>query len=830
MRVGIDYRILSVGRDMMTRGMPRYTQQQLREVLALDADSEYVLLCNRGNDLALVAPDVLAAENVSVRSYAPPRRLRNRLVDATATLEVAEHYQDWIHQQDLSVYHATTPFLLEYPLLITFDACPMVATFYDAIPLLFPNHYFHDPVFRAHYERTVRLVGDASRLLAISDAAGRDAVEHLGIAPGRVDRAWPIPDAVFRPLPDHLLAKLLLGMEWRFRLPERYLLTVTYPHYAKNLETLLAGYAALPAALRAEMPLVLCCHLSDAGRQVVSNLVNQAGIGADVVLTGVVSDAELCALYNRATMVVHPSLYEGFGLPIAEAMACGAPVVTTTSSSMPEVAGNAAILVAPEEPGAFTEAIATLAMDPGLQEDLRRRGFQQVRRFNGEQLGRETLASYRRAAAGPAAGATAEPGRPRLAIWTPLPPQQTGIADYSAELLGALARRCDLEVFVDSDYLPDDALLTQHRIQHFRAFERRQSQAPFDAVLFQVGSSLFHHYMADALRTTPGIVVLHDLSWSPVLYTWWQNLGAPERFEAQVAEVCGHAALAQLRALAPGDPALWDFFARHPMLDLVLEASVAQIVHLEAAAQELAARYPSSHPWVVPMGVEDPCAGDVGRSPRLARGVLGMPAAGFVVGVFGIVHANKHLEACLRAFARVARTRPEATLLIVGRWLADSYRDELAQLAGSLGIAQQVRMTGHVDRRQFDTYLKAADVIVNLREPLSTHMSATLIRAIAAGRPVIINDLPEWQYFPESFCLRVPSGAGEEPALAAALERLAGDAALVAAMAGAARAFYEREGTIAHMASRYLEVVGRVCAAEPNPAGAPVGSAATGRA
>jgi glycosyltransferase involved in cell wall biosynthesis len=811
MRVGIDYRILSVGSALVTRGMGRYTQQQLRAVLDIDDRNEYVLLANRGNDLSLIVPEVLEAENTSIEVYSPPP-LEQAPQHTDVLLRLAEDYEAWLQGLGLDVYHATTPFLLEYPLLLRFDACPMVATFYDAIPLIFPKHYYGTTVFdalsRDHYLRTLDLVKGAARILAISDAAGQDAVDYCGIPPERIDRAWPIPDAVFRRLPDHLLRKLLLGLEHRLRIPARYVLTVTYPHYAKNLETLLEAYAALPAGVRTELPLVICCYLSEEGRRVVMGLAERAGIADDIVLTGVVTDAELCALYNRATVLAHPSRYEGFGLPIVEAMACGTPVVTTTASSMPEAAGDAAILVDPEDVDAFTQAIASIARDPGRQAELRARGFEHVQRFNARQLAEGTLRSYQ-AAAG-TLPATREPGRLRLAVWTPLPPVRSGIADYSAELLEGLSPHCDLEVFVDGGYLPAYECLDRYPVRHFSAFERRQAQNPFDAVVYQVGGSVFHQFMSEALRTHPGIVVLHDMMWSHVLYTWASEHGEQEVFRAAVAELEGPAVLATFDALPPGDTAgLWEFLRAHPMLELVIGASLAQIVHLEAAADHLLAAYPGTNPWVVPMGVQDPCAGDIKPTPRLARCTLpDIPLESFVVGTYGIVHPSKRLEACLRGFAGLAARRPDSLLLVVGRPLEEAYVEELGKLAADLGVADRVRFTGHVERLKLDTYLKAADVIVNLRTPLNTHMSATLMRAIATGRPVIINDLPEWRFFPDGVVCRVPAD-GEVPALTEALVSLAGDPGLRSRMSSDARTFYEREGTIPRMAERYLDVVGR---------------------
>jgi glycosyltransferase involved in cell wall biosynthesis len=491
-------------------------------------------------------------------------------------------------------------------------------------------------------------------------------------------------------------------------------------------------------------------------------------------------------------------------------MACGALVVTTTSSSMPEAAGDAGILVDPEDVAGFSGAMARLARDPALQAELRERGFEQVKRFNPRQLAAATLRSYEAAARG---SPVQDPRPLRLAMWTPLPPARTGIADYSAELLEGLSPHCELEVFVDDGYLPSNECLSRYPVRHFTAFARRQAQDPFDAVIYQVGGSMFHHYMAGALRTHPGIVVLHDMMWSHVACTWAQDHGDGEAFRTTVAELEGRAALEEFDAIAGDDTAgLWAFLCAHPMLEPVIGESLAQIVHLEAAAEQLRADYPGANPWVVPMGVDDPCAGDARTSPRLARCTLpGIPLDAFVVGTYGIVDRSKRLEACVRAFAGLVHRQPDSVLLIVGRALQESYVEELEKLAANLGLGDRVRFTGHVARSKLDAYLKAADVVVNLRTPLNTHMSATLMRAVAAGRPVVVSDLSEWRFLPDGVVRRVPV-EDEVPALTEALVSPAGDPGLRSRMAMQARTFYEQEGTIGRMAERYLNVVRRTIA------------------
>ncbi|MGH2718917.1 MAG: glycosyltransferase, partial [Actinomycetota bacterium] len=759
MRIGVDYQILALGPGLITRGMARYTQQQLRAVLAAEEGNEYVLLCDAAADLSLIDGAVRDHERVDLALYSPPA---GNAADPGALLARAEHYQSWIARLDLDAYHATAPLMMEGPALVHFDACPMVSTFYDLIPFRFPEQYLTPPGTAERYHRTLRMLWRDGRLLAISDTARDDAVRLLGAPRERIDRAWPVPDEVFRPLPAHQLGKLLTVLASRVRIPERFVLTVSHLHHSKNLGTLLAGYAELPATLRTVLPLVVCCHLDPPGVAALRARASRLGIGDDVVITGHVSDLELAALYNQATLVVHPSRLEGFGYPVAEAMACGTAVVTTTAPALPEVAGDAAVLVDPEDPAAFAGAIATLARNHSARQELIERGFAQVAQFNTAQLATATLDSYRAAVAHP----PAPPAGPRIALWTPLPPAMSGIADYSAELLGALEPRCDVEVFVDGGYLPPEPLLRDHTIHHFSAFDRRDAQQRFDAVVYQIGASPLHRYMAEPMRRRPGIAVLHDLLWSNVVYSGSvQPDGRAPAFEAALVELYGKEALTVMESYDFGDHVrLWDFFARYPMLDTVVAPSLAQIVHVNLAAEHLRASYPGCDPYVVQMGVADPFAQPGVPDPYATRKDLGIDPSRFIVGIFGIVHPAKRVEACVRAVGQIVAEGLDAVLLIAGPVYDSDYTGELMGLARRLGIAGNIVMTHRLSPEAFAAHLITVDVVVNLRTRMHHHMSAVVLRAIAAARPIVISDLPEWD-FPPAFCSRVPT-EGEVPALA----------------------------------------------------------------
>ncbi|HBL26097.1 MAG TPA: hypothetical protein DD490_04595, partial [Acidobacteria bacterium] len=564
-------------------------------------------------------------------------------------------------------------------------------------------------------------------------------------------------------------------------------------------------------------PLVLACRLDPADEARAAGWARERGIEEDLRFTGFVEDAELVALYNAATLYVHPSRAEGFGLPVLEAMRCGAPVAVADAGSLPEVVGEAAARFDPERPQDLARVLEQLLGDAAGRRALGDQARHRAAGFCAEDLGRETLAAYEEAAA----GSSHRRPRPslRLALWTPVPPQPSGIADYSVELLRELVGGAEVEVFVDEGVLPAAEVEELAPVHRFTAFARRHRRRPFDAVLLQLGASLFHLYMQALLEPAGGppvIATLHDLTWGALLHRAAYLDGDLARFHRELAASEGEEALAQLRALEAGDPAafaagLEGFLNRHPVLGGVVAATAAQIVHMPRAAVDLAIRYAGSRVHEFPMGVEDPrrALAAAGADPRSE---LGLSPAAFVVGAFGVAHPVKRLEAAVAALGRLAAEHPAAdpVLLVVGPFAAPGYRLRLESLAAERGVADRLRILGRVEGAAFERALLACDAVVNLRYPFRGQMSATLMRALAAGRPVVITDVPEWAHFPETFCLRLAPDEAEADGLAAHLLGLSRDRERCRRLGEEARRFWEEHATPAHMAAGYRRVLAEV--------------------
>ncbi len=231
----------------------------------------------------------------------------------------------------------------------------------------------------------------ASRVLAVSESTKRDIVELLGVPPEQIAVTPLAADRSFRPVTGEAL-EVFLGEQGIVR---PFVLSVGTLEPRKNLPTLLRAFARIAA----EMPhdLVLAGPegwMTDE----IHETRRRLDLGDRLRFTGYVDAEALPAWYSAADLFVYPSLYEGFGLPPLEAMACGTPVITSDVSSLPEVVGDAGLTVPPTDEMALAEAMRRVLGDPAIGADLRKRGLERAKRFSWEQTAALTMAAYRDAA------------------------------------------------------------------------------------------------------------------------------------------------------------------------------------------------------------------------------------------------------------------------------------------------------------------------------------------------------------------------------------------------------------------------------------------------
>jgi len=269
---------------------------------------------------------------------------------------------------------------------------PTIVTVHDMSLRLYPRCH---PLRRLLLNRPLMHVAirQAAAIVTVSHSARRDLLKLHGVSPDRVSVVHEAASPAFRPIADRAR---LAAVRARYSLPERFMLYVGTIEPRKNLMRLMSAFAA---ARKAGIPQQLVCvgPYGWASRDLAGH-IEQLGIRDAVRFTGYLPFEDLPAIYNLGDLFAFPSLYEGFGLPVVEAMASGLPVLTSNTSSLGEIAGDAAETIDPTDTDAMADAIRRLAMDADLRHDRSARGLKRARDFSWAQTAREMLTVYHRAA------------------------------------------------------------------------------------------------------------------------------------------------------------------------------------------------------------------------------------------------------------------------------------------------------------------------------------------------------------------------------------------------------------------------------------------------
>jgi glycosyltransferase involved in cell wall biosynthesis len=362
-------------------------------------------------------------------------------------------------------------------------------------------------------------------------------------------------------------------------------------------------------------------------------------------------------------------------------------------------------------------------------------------------------------------------GNVRVAYYSPLPPERTGIAAYSALLLPALQRRLEVEP------------------------ARRGAPAPTaDVSLYHVGNNPDGHaWIVEALRRRPGVVVLHDFVLHHLVAGMTLGRGDAEGYLRALEGEAGLAGRLLGHGVIDGRvPPLWESRPHEfPLAGPILDWATGLIVH---------SRY------VERRTREAGYAGRVSRIPHPAWAVPPVPPARLpgrpVIGCFGHINATKRIPELLAAFTRLLREHPRAQLVLVG---PVSPRFDVAGQLARFGLERSdaVLREEYADEERLWALMAASDVCVNLRAPTMGETSGSVVRVLALGRPLVVSDVGWFSELPDDVALKVPVDEREVDVLAAALDLLAGNESARAAMGNAARAYTRREHDLERVSERY---------------------------
>ena len=352
MRIGID------ARKLHDFGIGTYIRNLLRQLARMDRQTEFVILC-RPDDCAMVTA---LGENF------------RGVVETAGNYSLLEQVKIplALKREGVTLFHA--PHYVLPPLV----RCKAVVTIHDCIHLMFPQYLPNRFAYR-YAIASIRLAARrATRIMTVSESSKRDILKFVDTEPGKIDVIYNAYDDTFAIEPRE---------EDVVRVRERYQLESEFVLYAgnvkphKNLERLIEAFHLVRKRGLDHLKLVM---IGDeiSKYTALRRAVHRHQLHKYVRFLGYLPEETLAVMYRLAGVFVFPSLYEGFGLPPLEAMASGTPVVMSNVSSLPEVAGDAAVLVDPYSPGAIAGAMRRVMMDGRLRDDMRERGLARAREFS----------------------------------------------------------------------------------------------------------------------------------------------------------------------------------------------------------------------------------------------------------------------------------------------------------------------------------------------------------------------------------------------------------------------------------------------------------------
>ena len=372
MKIAIDIRTINKPRS----GVGYYVTNLIQKLQDIDEDNQYCLISNNGE-----------YEN-TFRAQANFENHRTWVSNENHLF--GDFWESFylprlLEKKNVSVFHGPA-FMV--PLIKRNMAT--VVTIHDIVSFIMPDTI---PMKYAFYMRNlIKLVSrKADRIISVSHSTKKDLIAWLGVPEEKITVVHQAVSETFYPAEN---GDGGAQIRRRFGIHGRYMLFVGNLEPRKNLSRLMEAFAMARERLGGPIQLVICGKKGWLCSGILKTY-ERIRRGDDILITNYVNEQDLLGLYQNAEMFVFPSRYEGFGLPALEAMACGAPVITSNVSSLPEITGGAAMLINPSDVGEISEAMVKLANCASLRSELKEKGFRQAKLFSWAKTARETLDVYR---------------------------------------------------------------------------------------------------------------------------------------------------------------------------------------------------------------------------------------------------------------------------------------------------------------------------------------------------------------------------------------------------------------------------------------------------
>ena len=589
---------------------------------------------------------------------------------------------------------------------------------HDFIPLRYSAQYLPSAAQRIDYYTKLRWLRRYDHFFPNSAYTKSEITKVLGAPPERATISPAPLDPVF------LKASSLAAGSF-----SGHVLVAGGGDPRKNVECAIRAHALSPAAQRARVPLLVAGGTPDSSQLDAAVLYYREGGNPELLkFLPRVSDEELAVLYRDAACVVVPSKDEGFSIPVIEGMCAGTPVLASRIPAHHELIEKDEFMFDPAEPNELAGLVDRVLSEPGFRNGIVQDQGRRWQRFRGDDIARRFWARMEEQASARIAAPLVGGRRPRVAFLGPLPPDRSGVADYTAATFKEFGKLADIHAFTPTEKAP---------VPEGAASVGPISALPyltgeFDRVVGVMGNSHFHTAVYELLMRRGGACIEHD---NRLLGFYCFHVSRGRARELAEAELD--------RQLAPGELDSWLADEANLKATLLGELALAcqpMFVHSRGTARILRERIGVESQYL-PFSIYREWTADelTPRAKDLARIRLGISRDEIAIVSAGYVAAAKAPLDCIWALDMLRGWGVRAKLYFIGDMATD--RMPLLQLCEELGLLRFVRfMPGYVSEEQYRDYLKAADVGLQLRTHLLGGLSGALLDCIAIGLPTVANE------------------------------------------------------------------------------------------
>lgn len=625
-----------------------------------------------------------------------------------------------------------------------------VVTLYDLIPLIYASHYLQSQEVKSWYYSRLKLLYEADLLLSISQSTKEDAIDLLGIPENKIiNISGAIDSNKFYKIENpqqHNYAPLLK----KFNITQKFILYTGGIDFRKNIDSSIAAFAKIDKAILDQYQYVIVCKITSEQKNHLLNIASQNGLQSNkIIFTDFVLDDELNILYNLAELFIFPSIYEGFGLPVLEAMNCGTAVIGSNTSSMPEIIGREDLLFDPLDVDAISQKITYILQNKQFLNDAKTYSLGRAKLFSWDISALKTIQGYKSLL-------TDQKNiiKQKIALFTPLPPKKSGISDYSLELIPFLSKYFDIDIYIDDYIVDSDFLKYNYNIINYRLFD--QNKDLYDNIVYQFGNSSYHAYMYDIALKYSGVVVLHDFYLSGLVNHIAHTSNIPQFFFDALEYSHGDIGTSYKKDIFSGKKTVTDAIKDLPLNKHIIDAAKAIIVHSDYS-KELFSQFCDKSYNIIKINqlIKIPSQKAI-NTKQTKKSKLGFSIDETIISAFGHISESKQYHFILESMIQGNLfEKHNIKLIFVGEFVCPNYKQKILDFIDKNKLNKKVIITGFVDDDIYKNYLLASDIGINLRSDSRGETSRALLMNMAYALPTIVNDYATFSELPDNTLIKV---------------------------------------------------------------------------